>query len=36
MLRGHEQEMGDKLIHKRGECLGKWTRGVQGGNTHVY
>jgi hypothetical protein len=26
--------MGDELIHKRGECLREWRRGVQGGITY--
>jgi hypothetical protein len=29
-------EMGDELIHKRGEGLRECLRGVQGGITHVY
>jgi hypothetical protein len=29
-------EMGDELIHKRGEGIREWIIGIQGGITHVY
>jgi hypothetical protein len=36
VAKGTWTEMGDELIHKRGEGLREWPRGVQGGITHVY
>jgi hypothetical protein len=29
-------EMGDELIYNKGEGLGEWPRGFQGGITNVY
>jgi hypothetical protein len=34
--KGTWKEMGDELIHKRGEGLKEQPRGVQGGYTHAY